>query len=1070
MTNYKFIDPRRLYFILSIIVIAIPCLVLFGWQFNIESFKSVLPQLISMNPLTAVLFIFCGLSLFFIRESSTRKYKRIGKTLGLIIILIAILKLSNFIPHLDIRIDQILYSNDLKGNKMAPSTVICFLLVGISLFTVDDKWNNKYNLSQIFSLIALTISLLAVIGYIYASRSFYQFTLYIPIALHTAFTFCALTTAIIISRYKTGFVSVIMNKNVGGIIIRRLLPFCIAIPIVVSWLRLEGGKLKLYDAEFGSSLGVIFIISTFVILMWFIAGSLNRTDEERKDSEAELYKAKEDLAAKEVLYRNLIENSGVVMYTASLDGKITFTSNKGYHLTGYTVGELLGKKFTGLVSQDCLEMVKDLYRAQLKDNVQETTLEFSITRKDGGERLVEQSTVLINENNVPVGFQCVVKDITEKRTMESVVRKYEKELIKNQELLQSILDNATSLIYIKDLHGKYLLINKQFRNTLNVSNDVIGKTDFDFTDNKQAQRFKDSDEEVIRTCRSVELEEVLEMPDGKHTVLIIKFPLVDAQNKIYGISGIATDISERVKYQQQLIEAREVAEGAKKLQEQFLANMSHEIRTPMNGIQGMIDLLLETPLNNEQKDFAKTIKRSSDNLLVIINDILDFSKIQAGKLTVEKIDFDLREVIDNVKAILNHRLNEKNLALKIHIDQDVPTLINGDPFRLNQILINLVGNAIKFTHHGGIDIKVVIESKEDKDVVLNFSVSDTGIGIPSDKLSEVFESFTQATVGTSRMYGGTGLGLAITKQLLEMQNGKISVESTINEGTTFKISIPYIICDSNVPTAFAGAGLDTYRTLLKGKKFLVAEDNEINQKVVTHVLQKAGGIVDIANNGVEAISFLKNNNDYNLIIMDLQMPVMDGYATTKYIRNVLKLSTPIVAMTASALRGERSKCIEIGMNEYLTKPFDFATFYKTISSFLGDCHDMPAIPVKAIESEEKLFDLSLLEEMDDHHYTADILTIFLNDSVKELNHLRSACMFDNFQKAYMCAHKMKSSAGLLKVKNMLDNLVKIEEVCKSEQPNLLALLYEQVNDAYMKVEIPLQDHLRYITADLDIAV
>src|SRR4029079_4602889 len=221
--------------------------------------------------------------------------------------------------------------------------------------------------------------------------------------------------------------------------------------------------------------------------------------------------------------------------------------------------------------------------------------------------------------------------------------------------------------------------------------------------------FRETDNEVIRTRKPVELEETIEMPDGEHNILIIKFPLLDAQNKIYGISGIGTDITERVRYQKELIHARKIAEDAKKLQEQFLANMSHEIRTPMNGIQGMTDLLLETTLTHEQNDFAATIKRSSDNLLVIINDILDFSKIQAGKLTIEKIDFKLNEVLDNIKAIFRHRINEKGLTLELNIEEAVPGTLNGDPYRLNQILVNLVGNALKFTEQGGIKIGVSIQ-------------------------------------------------------------------------------------------------------------------------------------------------------------------------------------------------------------------------------------------------------------------------------------------------------------------------------------------------------------------------
>ena len=781
--------------------------------------------------------------------------------------------------------------------------------------------------------------------------------------------------------------------------------------------------------------------------------------------------AKDDLAESEIKYRNIIENAGVVMYTTSLQGIVTFASSKAHQLTGYSIHEITGMHFTEFIDEDWVGMVKEKYKNQVRNNIKETHIEFCIRTKYGDMKWVEQSAVLITENDISAGFHCIIKDISESKEMEGVLKKYELQLVQNQERLQSILDNAASLIYIKDVTGKYLLTNKKFKETLNVSDDdVIGKTDFDFTGVERAQHFKDTDEEVLRTCRPVELEEIIDMPDGKHNLLIVKFPLIDAQNKIYGISGIATDITERVRYQEQLIQARKIAEKAKKLQEQFLANMSHEIRTPMNGIQGMTDLLLETQLNDEQRDFAKTIKRSSDNLLVVINDILDFSKIQAGKLTIEKIDFKLSEVVENITSIFKPRMIAKELTLHFNIQQQVPAVLNGDPYRLNQILVNLVGNAIKFTHNGSIHINITVEHTTAKEIVLNFTIADTGIGIAADKLNEIFESFTQGSDETSRKYGGTGLGLAITKQLLEIQNGKISVESTIGSGTIFNFSIPYAHSKSDNPSFFTGKGLQNYHSLFKGKKFLVAEDNEVNQKVIRYVLQKAGGTVDMANNGLEAITMLKKNTDYHLIIMDLQMPEMDGYAATKYIRNVMNISIPVIAMTASALKGEKSKCLHIGMNDYFSKPFDTAFIYKRISMLLGD--DPESMSEAAVTKSDTcdLFNLSMLEEMDDNVYLSEILSIFLKNTPDEISDLHKACTDQHFDSAYKIAHKLKSSTGLLKADHLLNVLVKIEESAKNKNNNELARLALMADEEYKKVEIPLQAYLIKIQSALAVAI
>lgn len=793
-------------------------------------------------------------------------------------------------------------------------------------------------------------------------------------------------------------------------------------------------------------------VIAFIIILIF----LFKIDEDRKAGK----NARNDLAANELKYRNLIENAGIVMYTTTIDGYITFATGKAFQLTDYSIEELIGMHYSDIIDIEWLEIAQEKYRRQVEKNIDETFLEFAIRTKYGDLKWVEQTAVLLTEKNVPSGFQCVIKDITEKKEMEEVVRKYEVALVQNQERLQSILDNATSLIYLKDLDGKYLLINRQFKEVLNVTESaVIGKTDFDFTAEEQAKRYKETDEKVIKTCKPVETEEIIEMEDGNHTMLIIKFPLINAQNKLYGISGIATDITERVMQREELIEAKKVAEDAKRLQEQFLANMSHEIRTPMNGIQGMTDLLLDTPLTEKQYDFAKTIKRSADNLVVIINDILDFSKIKAGKLTIEKIDFDLREIIENVSAVFMHKVKEKGLLFTVDFDKNIPSVLKGDPYRLNQILINLIGNAIKFTHEGSVTVKIFVQESTPSGVTLNFSVSDTGIGINNEKLNQIFDSFTQASIETSRKYGGSGLGLAITKQLLEMQKGSISVESELKKGTTFHFSLPFDCSKTNHQLFFRNKNLKDYHNFLQNKKFLVAEDNEVNQKVIKNVLQKGGGSADIANNGIEAINYLKERTDYDVIIMDLQMPEMDGYAATKYIRNVMNISIPIMAMTASALKGEKSKCIEIGMNDYLTKPFDFSLFYERISMLLKHQQIDDVEEVDQTESEE-LFDLSLLNEMDDPEYLSEIVNIFLDKTPVEISHLQHALEKLQFESVYQIAHKLKSSVGLLKANALYDVLLKIEESAKVKNQNQLVKLTSRLSSEFYKIENSLKEYLK----------
>jgi signal transduction histidine kinase len=395
------------------------------------------------------------------------------------------------------------------------------------------------------------------------------------------------------------------------------------------------------------------------------------------------------------------------------------------------------------------------------------------------------------------------------------------------------------------------------------------------------------------------------------------------------------DISQRKKAQEQLEIAMREAQEAKQMQEQFLANMSHEIRTPMNGIKGMTDLLLSTPLSGKQHELAGIIKSAVNNLLVIVGDILDFSKIKAGKLNIEKIRFRLNDVLGNATAIFDHRLKKKHLSLETIIDPAIPDWLIGDPHRLNQILINLLGNAIKFTDQGQIQIQVTLREHTESGVLLSFTVRDTGIGITPDSLPYIFESFAQGGRDTSRLYGGTGLGLTICKQLLHLQGGDITVTSAIGKGSAFQFHLPYDVSTEMAADRPATEVIYDYSKLLAGKRFLVAEDNEINQKLIDYVLRKAGGTVEMFNNGAEAIRHLQQDKVFDLIIMDLQMPEMDGYTATRYIRNDLKMQTPIIAMTATAMKGEQLQCIESGMNEYMTKPFEFAELYKRIGILLS---------------------------------------------------------------------------------------------------------------------------------------
>ena len=367
------------------------------------------------------------------------------------------------------------------------------------------------------------------------------------------------------------------------------------------------------------------------------------------------------------------------------------------------------------------------------------------------------------------------------------------------------------------------------------------------------------------------------------------------------------------------------AEQSEKFKQQFLANMSHEIRTPMNSVIGLTNLLIKTQLEDQQRKYLNVIKKSSENLLVIINDILDLSKIEAGKMEFEKISFSLEDAVDTAFHTLLFKADDKKLEFKINIDPKTPKVFIGDPTRLNQVLINIAGNAIKFTEKGSVTINIKEESKLDDTSIVRFDIVDTGIGIAKDSIGKIFESFSQASGDTTRKFGGTGLGLTISKQLIELQGGRIEVTSEFGQGTTFSIIIPYPVGEVTEGGKKKNDTLNVNPDDLKGTRILLVEDNPFNQMVAVDTLNDMIKElkIDIAENGKIAVE-MTDKNDYDLVLMDIQMPEMDGFEATKAIRSLKapKNSIQIMAMTANVTPEEIAKCFECGMNEYISKPFN----------------------------------------------------------------------------------------------------------------------------------------------------
>jgi PAS domain S-box-containing protein len=563
------------------------------------------------------------------------------------------------------------------------------------------------------------------------------------------------------------------------------------------------------------------------------------------------------------------------------------------------------------------------------------------------DRIRERDAALQDSNNQ---LEARVNERTQELQEEVNERvRAEDALYEERRVMRALIDNVPDFMYVKDLNSRYLVVNASLARALGAKSpaEALQKTVFDFYPKELADLYFQDDQEVVRTKQALfnREEECRNEKGEKIFLLTTKVPLIGSNGEPTGIAGIGRDITERHEAAREMERAREAAEAASRAKSEFLANMSHEIRTPLNGVMGMTDLALDTELTPEQREYLETVKMSSDSLLTVINDILDFSKIEAGKIDLETTDFHVRDCLEAALKTLALRGDEKGLELLCEIAPEVPELVQGDTSRLRQILINLVGNAIKFTDEGEVAVKVRLEAEDGDSRILRFTVSDTGIGIPLEKQKSIFDPFSQADSSTTRKYGGTGLGLTISTRLVNMMGGKIWLESQVGKGAQFHFTVRFKSSEKK-----ARVGTIAPPEILRGVKVLVVDDNPTNRRIIEGMLKRWEMKSKCVETGEDALAELSAGRDaaapYALILTDMHMPGMDGFTLIERIRQTPELATATIMMLTSAgHRGDGDRCKELGVSAYLLKPIRQSELREAIARVLGAHAQAGAIPL-----------------------------------------------------------------------------------------------------------------------------
>ncbi|HBE59559.1 MAG TPA: hypothetical protein DEG17_04125 [Cyanobacteria bacterium UBA11149] len=957
---------------LSLVIILIPSMVICGWVFNIPFLKGILPNLPTMKVNTAVCFILGGgylwlSSVKFNRNTKQKKnkIKSIKFFLALLLIVIPLLTLIQYGFNINLGIDELLMKQpEAPGSvaapgRMAPNTALAFLLEGLA-FLLFNLPHPRYLAAQIMAIGTWLLGFLGVLGYLYHTTYFYTAGSFTGMAIHTAISLLILSLGTLFTCPNRGIMILITSDSAGSLTIRQILLIVLILPPLVEGLSELGYRLYIYSKDAQSAVESILNIILFSGLLLWNAYKINCFDSQRQQAQIELEQANIRLQAElsnrqsaEAALQVSQERFSGILEVAN-DGIISV--DKDYHIIlfnqgaekifGYQSSEVIGQsldlllpiRFTIAHHQHITNFGQSGGKARKMGERQEI---FGL-HKDGTEFPAEASISKL-EIGDEILFTAFLRDISDRKRIEL-------ELLSTSKRLQYLVTASTLVIFSCKPESEYgaTFVSDNVKEILGYEvEDFLEESTFWLNHVHPDERTKVFDN-LFKICEEKYYTNEYRFlhGDGTYHWVYEQIRLVtDDRGKPIEFVGFLADISGRKQVELELQQAKEAAEVANKAKSIFIANMSHELRTPLNAILGFTQVMIrDSSLTQKQRENLEIIKKSGDYLLTLINDILDLSKIEAGGTTLDENSFDLIDQLHSIQTMFHQKAEAKGLQLHLEIAPDVPQYIKTDPNKLRQVLVNLLGNAIKFTEKGSITLRLKnqtsnLTKREDNSpsdtYYLQFEVCDTGVGIAPSEIQTIFNAFTQTQAGKMSPEG-TGLGLTISRKFVQLMGGDINVISTLGQGSTFSFEIPisYALATDIKPT-------QPHRQVIglapnqPPYRIVVADDQLENRQLLMTLLTQLGLEVREAKNGEEAVALWQEWQPH-LIWMDMRMPVMDGCEATQQIRaSIAGETVVIIALTAQASKSDRTLALSAGCNDFLSKPFQEDALFAKMEKYLG---------------------------------------------------------------------------------------------------------------------------------------